>query len=285
MSSERGGDEQPVTYIPVQVPPCVASTAVGAQLAERMLRQDWRAWHLEELEDEWRRDVPVSSLLDVQRKLKLKRGPSLPRRCAVCGIETKQRCALCLAIHYCSHQCQRQDWEEHRAKCALPEPQVLCHTAVAVPDCRCFWNYQKWLSAQTHADNMVGIVIMARKKFAEMYGPDAELRTVLSLSLRGRPHCFMSKAFAAPGSASASGPVGKSEPLNVVPGAPPDSAPGAANASDTVGESAPLNVAAGAPCDSAPGHATVHRACVKLFTCQCTGRATVHPTVRGHFKL
>ena len=93
-----------------------------------------------------------------------------------------------------------------------------------------------------------------------LYGPDAELRTVLSLSLRGRPHCFMSKAVAGPGSASASGPIPKSEPFNVVPRTPLDSAPGAASASPTVGDSAPLNVTPAAPCDGAPG-STNERTC------------------------
>ncbi|KAI0032959.1 hypothetical protein K488DRAFT_48696 [Vararia minispora EC-137] len=37
--------------------------------------------------------------------------------CALCGKKTTSRCSSCLSVHYCSPECQRAHWKEHRSFC------------------------------------------------------------------------------------------------------------------------------------------------------------------------
>jgi hypothetical protein len=51
------------------------------------------------------------------------RPPQQPRTCAVCGKpqsrqQKLQRCAGCHSVRYCSTDCQRAHWREHRKDCA-----------------------------------------------------------------------------------------------------------------------------------------------------------------------
>ena len=44
--------------------------------------------------------------------------PQLPSaRCAACGAEAVKHCAACSGPSYCSTECQRRHWKEHRAAC------------------------------------------------------------------------------------------------------------------------------------------------------------------------
>ena len=37
--------------------------------------------------------------------------------CAVCGKPATAQCSRCKAIHYCSRDCQKQHWPEHKKSC------------------------------------------------------------------------------------------------------------------------------------------------------------------------
>lgn len=45
---------------------------------------------------------------------------NLQQTCSGCFSASKKvsRCAACKALHYCSAQCQRQDWAQHKTECA-----------------------------------------------------------------------------------------------------------------------------------------------------------------------
>ena len=53
----------------------------------------------------------------------------LPKRCAGCGAasgpagQKLRRCSGCRAVHFCSEQCQRVAWPEHRAACRAAAAQ------------------------------------------------------------------------------------------------------------------------------------------------------------------
>lgn len=40
--------------------------------------------------------------------------------CAVCNIETSNRCARCISVYYCCRDHQRSDWRKHKSEC-LPK--------------------------------------------------------------------------------------------------------------------------------------------------------------------
>ena len=39
------------------------------------------------------------------------------RVCPACGLPASLRCSGCRAVYYCSEQCQRRAWAEHRRPC------------------------------------------------------------------------------------------------------------------------------------------------------------------------
>ena len=177
-----------------QIPPCITSTPAGAILCERMVKEDWNPWDQVEIDAEWHKDVPTTGLLDIQKRLGLKRGPRSERKCEVCQKESRTKCSHCLATHYCSRECQRLDWMIHKIDCCQPTPSVRRHVGIAVPDYACFWNYQAWLGQQNN-EGVLGIMIMNRENFREMFGYESERRTILSLAIHGRPSCLVSAVY------------------------------------------------------------------------------------------
>lgn len=41
-----------------------------------------------------------------------------PQCCAACGVAANTRCSRCLKVYYCSGQCQRSQWKQHKSVCA-----------------------------------------------------------------------------------------------------------------------------------------------------------------------
>ncbi len=39
--------------------------------------------------------------------------------CSVCSAEKGNACGDCLSVHYCSRECQKSDWRQHKTLCAL----------------------------------------------------------------------------------------------------------------------------------------------------------------------
>lgn len=46
-------------------------------------------------------------------------------RCSVCAKATDQRCGQCKSVHFCSRDCQKLAWRDHKAECkAAPKPSA-----------------------------------------------------------------------------------------------------------------------------------------------------------------
>lgn len=39
------------------------------------------------------------------------------RKCKICSKKTTNRCSKCKFVHYCSQECQKKDWKEHKETC------------------------------------------------------------------------------------------------------------------------------------------------------------------------
>lgn len=53
--------------------------------------------------------------------------------CEACGCATRQRCAGCRAVRYCSAACQRADWRAHKVRCRVIQQVVAREEANAQP--------------------------------------------------------------------------------------------------------------------------------------------------------
>ena len=180
-------------YVVVEVPPCIVSTPGGQQLAKRMMTETWEYLTANDIDDVWRKPIPLSGLLRVERSLGEQ--PQPPRKCAKCGAATKSKCSKCLQVYYCSAICQHAHWSEHRLQCKVPQPAVDRHVAIAVPDFSCFWAYQKWLQKQTTKIEDPGIMIISRKAFKDMFGCENIQRTCSEMAFRGKPACLVISVF------------------------------------------------------------------------------------------
>jgi hypothetical protein len=39
------------------------------------------------------------------------------KKCKICSKKTTNRCSKCKRVHYCSQECQKKDWKEHKGTC------------------------------------------------------------------------------------------------------------------------------------------------------------------------
>ena len=180
------------------IPPFMVSTAAGEMLAQRMVDAAWTSWRQDDVKAEWKKDLPTTGLLDVQRRFfRMRRGARSARRCACCGGDCQKKCSQCLTTHYCSQACQRRHWPEHKDQCQQPIPKIHRHLALAIPDFRCCWHYQAWLTSRTSDHQSLSVAIINRDTFVEIFGEDSLPRTLLNLAIHGRPSCFLCNIFAA----------------------------------------------------------------------------------------
>lgn len=56
---------------------------------------------------------------DFRKMYKEATGESYRRPCHVCQTKTKTRCSCCEKVYYCSVECQRADWKNHRESIKL----------------------------------------------------------------------------------------------------------------------------------------------------------------------
>ena len=61
------------------------------------------------------------------------------------------------------------------------------HIGIAVPDYQCFWHYQHAIISHADSADYVGVTVMNRERFAEMFGDDATNNTLIRLFLTGKP--------------------------------------------------------------------------------------------------
>ena len=176
-----------VVHMSVPIPPLLLSTPAGDALCDRMIFDDWAVW----LESDFPDDLPCDEwLLDVQRRLGIKRGPHTDGLCAACGTATRHKCARCLSVPYCSCACQGAHWCAHRARCRPPAPKIEQHVAVALPEFVCSLRYQEWLGQQ-RIGGVLPLAVLNRDEFEHVFGVGAVHRTLLHLAFRGRPYGYL----------------------------------------------------------------------------------------------
>ena len=179
--------------INMPVPPCLVGTVAGTQLASRMLLDTWIFQLKGEIDPDWLVPTPHDTMQAMQRQLrKDKEKPS--RKCVVCQTATSIKCQGCKEVYYCTTDCQKADWKQHKKKCKMPPLTIEEHVSIAVPDYPCFWHCEFALIAVSSHDR-VGITIMSRDRFAEMFGDDAAKRTLTTLALTGMPFLYLTKVF------------------------------------------------------------------------------------------
>ena len=171
--------------IALQIPPCIASSSVGERLAERILSDSWAFHKKTEVDESWLRPTPVNNMLKHERRLGRRAEPV--HVCATCGGNGRRKCTRCLHTYYCTPVCQERDWRRHRTTCIPMESSLQEYLAIAVPDFRCFFQYQDALARRANSEEDVGICIMSLGIFSEMFGEKMILRTCVNLAINGKP--------------------------------------------------------------------------------------------------
>ena len=180
------------------VPPFLVNTAAGDALWKRMQNNDWVTLSRDAVPFEWLQPCDSRNLLAIQRKqYGMKRGPeNVENVCGYCDQRTEdnQRCGTCLAIRYCSRYCQRAHWSAHKTKCQRPEPKVVRHVCVSLPDFTWCRLYVTWFHTKVSPQDVV-VMLESRESFIKAYGEEGLRKTLLSLALRGHPEYLMSGIF------------------------------------------------------------------------------------------
>ena len=186
--------------ITVSLPECLLGTQLGEQLVSRILHDSWEFEDGTGIDQSWFTQTPPDTMRDVQRRLR-KETVKGSRKCETCGKTTSIKCQGCKEVYYCDEECQKANWKKHKKKCTMPPLSIQEHVLIAVPDYECFWQYQKALIAVNSPEHL-GISVMSRERFKEMFGDDATLVTIMSLAATGKPWPHVIRAFGQVGSTS-----------------------------------------------------------------------------------
>lgn len=175
------------------VPPILAGTPVGFELATRILDDAWEFQLKCDIDQTCLRPTPPKTVKHIERRLGKRSQPN--RKCLVCGTSTRAKCNLCLEVYYCNVQCQKQHWPQHRLQCKAPVVAIEEYLCIAVPDYRCFWQYQRASSERANPAIHMSTVVMSRELFADLFEANAAFRTILRLALTGNPSLYTVKTF------------------------------------------------------------------------------------------
>ena len=92
--------------ITVMVPPCLAGTPVGSQLAVRLIHNTWQFQLKCALDEASLGPTPSTAVNNIQRSL-VKKSKERVRTCAFCETATRRKCDRCREVYYCGQECQQ----------------------------------------------------------------------------------------------------------------------------------------------------------------------------------
>ena len=179
--------------ITVAVPPCLLGTPLAEELVSRILHERWNFELKKDIDPASLTPTPLAQMQTYQRRLR-KETDNPSRTCETCQRKTRIKCQGCKEVYYCNIDCQKANWKQHKKKCKMPPLSIQEQVLIAVPDFDCFWQYQHALIAVS-SDEHVGISVMSRDRFAEMFGDDAAKRTLTTLATTGKPFQCLTRVF------------------------------------------------------------------------------------------
>jgi hypothetical protein len=193
----------------VSLPPCIAGTELGKTLAARMMAEDWHMHTVESVGSQLLTPTPPYDMIRHERTLGL-RSPA-DTNCGHCKApDARYKCEGCWTCYYCCQSCQRGDWKKHKRCCVPFTRMAMEYDAIAVPDLKCFMQYQAYVHTKTghptgplakhmkEQEGGVGLCVLSSEAFLERFGQGGVLRTCLHLAQHGRPAPLLIKVYAPP---------------------------------------------------------------------------------------
>ena len=162
-------------------------------LGYRMLSNAWAEPPSERLQNAvqkvLQRDSAAEAILEIERRQHISQHG---RICSTCNVvlskAAAKKCSRCRRVYYCSTECQRAAWHDHRQICTDTIPTITCHAVILLPDHRCSFLYQEWFESNPHASRPpVGIRIISRDTFKAWLGERKYEKTMASLAIYGYP--------------------------------------------------------------------------------------------------
>ena len=147
--------------ITVMVPPCLAGTPVGSQLAMRLIHNTWQFQLKCDPDEAWSGPTPAATINKIQRRF-VKKYKEPVRTCALCETATRSKCDRCFAVYYCGQECQKEHWPQHRLQCKATATEE--HLCIAIPDYRCFWQYKHAVDELADPATM-GVMVISRDRW------------------------------------------------------------------------------------------------------------------------
>jgi len=192
-STSAASTDAEINSITVAVPPCLLGTPLAEELVSRILHDRWNFELKKDIDPASLTPTPLDQMQKYQRKLR-KETDNPSRTCETCQRKTRIKCQGCKEVYYCNIDCQKANWKQHKKKCKMAPLSIQEHFAIAVPDFECFWQYQHALT-RVNSDICLGISVMSRCRFAEMFGDDATTVTIATLASIGKPWPHLIRAF------------------------------------------------------------------------------------------